>query len=113
LLDALIAMKRRRATDDPELFATYRALAVHAQSVVAAHLDELVQLAATVVRSGVEEGTFLPVDPVAAGRSILLATAWFHHPSHAADWSDPTVDANFNDVWQMLMHGLLTAERRG
>jgi AcrR family transcriptional regulator len=108
LLDALIALKRRRATDDPELFATYRALAVHAKTVVAAHFDELVQLAASVVRAGVEEGTFRPVDPSAAGRAILLATAWFHHPSHAADWNHPTLDTNFNNVWQMLMQGLLS-----
>src|SRR4051812_44699574 len=32
LLDALIATKRRRAADDPELFAAYRALAADAKS---------------------------------------------------------------------------------
>src|SRR3984885_10379538 len=42
LVDALIAVKRRRAADDPELFAAYRTLAADAQSVVDAHVDELV-----------------------------------------------------------------------
>src|SRR5262249_43942574 len=55
LFDVLIEVKRRRASEDPELFAAYRTLAADAQSVVAAHLDELVGLAATVIRSGVEE----------------------------------------------------------
>ena len=40
LFDALIAVKRRRAAEEPELFAAYRTLAADAQSVVAAHLDE-------------------------------------------------------------------------
>src|ERR1700758_2028310 len=71
LFDALIADKRRRAAEDPELFAAYRTLAADAQSIVAAHLDELGALAARVIRSGVEEGTFHTVDPSAAGRAVL------------------------------------------
>lgn len=53
-MDALIEVKLRRAAEDPELFAAYRTLVADAQSVVAAHLDELVGLAATVIRSGVK-----------------------------------------------------------
>lgn len=106
LLDALIAVKRRRAIDDAELFAAYRTLAPGAQSVIAAHLDDLVELIAVIIRSGVEEGTFRPVDPVPTGRAVLMATSWFHHPSHAADWGNPTIDAAYNDVWQLLMNGL-------
>src|ERR1700741_2289173 len=49
LFDALIAVKRRRAAEDPELFAAYRILAVDAQSAVAAHIDELTELIATVI----------------------------------------------------------------
>src|ERR1700752_3186390 len=41
LFDTLIAVKRRRAADDPELFAAYRTLAAYAPSVVAAHFAEL------------------------------------------------------------------------
>ena len=111
LFDALIAIKRRRAAEDPELFAAYRTLAADAQSIVAAHLDELVSLAATVIRSGVEEGTFRTVDPVAAGRAVLFATSRFHHPVHAAEWADPAIDTAYDDVWRMLMHGLCVAKR--
>lgn len=113
LFDALIAVKRRRAAEDPELFAAYRTLAADAQSVVAAHVDELIELAATIIRAGVKEGTFRRVDPVAAGRAVLFATSWFHHPVHAAEWADPDIDAPYKDVWQMLMDGLRAGKRRG
>jgi AcrR family transcriptional regulator len=106
LIDALIAIKRCRAADDPELFAAYLTLAAGAQSVVAAHVDDLVGLAAIVTRSGAKEGTFRAIDPVAAGRAVLLATSRFHHPAHAAEWFDPAIDAAYNDVWQLLMDGL-------
>jgi AcrR family transcriptional regulator len=106
LFDALIAAKRRRAADDPELFAAYRTLAANAQSVVDAHVQELVGLVATVICAGVKEGTFRRVDPVAVSRAVLAATSRFHHPLHAAEWGDPGIDAAYNDVWQLLMNGL-------
>ena len=112
-VDTLIAVKRRRAADDPELFAAYRTLAADAESIVAAHIEELVGLAAMVIRSGVKEGTFRTVDPVAAGRAVLFATSRFHHPAHAAEWVDPAIDAAYNDVWQLLMDGLCVAKSRG
>jgi AcrR family transcriptional regulator len=113
LIETLIAIKRRRAIDDPEVFAAYRTLAQGAKSVVAAHIEELLQLVATVIRSGVKEGTFRKADPVAAARAVLLATSRFHHPAHAAEWVDPGIDAAFNDVWQLLMDGLRAAKRPG
>jgi AcrR family transcriptional regulator len=109
LFDTLIAIKRRRAADDPEVFAAYRTLATDAQSVAAAHVAELVGLAAMVIRSGVNEGTFRRVDPVAAGRAVLLATSRFHHPAHAAEWGDAGIDVAYNDVWRLLMDGLSLA----
>src|SRR5271167_3526114 len=47
--DTLIATKRRRAAEDPELFAAYRTLAADATSVAEAHVDELIGLAATII----------------------------------------------------------------
>jgi AcrR family transcriptional regulator len=104
--DALIAVKRRRAADDPELFAAYRALAADAQPVVAAHVDELVELAATVIRTGVRDRSFRRVDPVVTARALLAATSRFHHPAHAAEWGDAAIEPAYDDVWQLLMQGL-------
>jgi AcrR family transcriptional regulator len=106
LFDTLIAVKRRRAATDPELFTAYQSLSAESQSVVAAHLDELVQLGAAIIRSGVEEGAFRRVDPVAASQAILFATSRFHHPAHAAEWVNPKLDLVYDDVWRVLMEGL-------
>jgi AcrR family transcriptional regulator len=113
LIDTLIATKRRRAADDPEVFAAYRTLAADAQSVVAAHVEELVALTARVILSGVKEGTFRTVDSVATAQAVLLATSRFHHPAHAREWLDPDIDAAFKDVWKLLMEGLRATKRRG
>jgi len=104
--DTLIGAKRRRAAADPELFTAYRSLAAETQSVAAAHVDELVRLCAAIIRSGIEEGTFRHGDPVAASQAILYATSRFHHPTHATEWTDPKIDAMFEDVWRILMQGL-------
>jgi AcrR family transcriptional regulator len=110
LFDALIAGKRRRATEDPELFAAYRTLAAEAQSVALLHVEEVVGLAAMVLRSGMEDGTFRALDPMTAARAVLMATSRFHHPAHAADWGDAALDATYGDVWQLLMDGLATTK---
>ena len=106
LFDTLIDIKRRRAAADPELFTAYRSLSAEAESVVAAHLDELVQLGATIIRSGVEQGTFRHADPVAASQAVLFATSRFHHPAHAREWTNPKLDQVYEDVWRILMEGL-------
>jgi len=106
LIDALIAVKRRRSADDPELFTAYRTLAADAKSVIAAHVEEMIGLVAKIIASGVEEGTFRKVDPMAMGRAVLVATSKFHHPAHAAEWGDPAINAAYEDVWQLLMDGL-------
>jgi AcrR family transcriptional regulator len=111
LFDTLIGTKRRRAAADPELFTAYRSLSAEAQSIAAAHLDELVRLGAAIIRSGVEEGTFRDVDPVAASQAILFATSRFHHPAHAMEWADPKLDTVYNDVWRILMEGLVVERK--
>lgn len=105
-LDTLIATKRRRAAADPEFFRAYRILAAGANSLAAAHVDELVQLVAKIIRSGVKEAAFRSVDPAVTGRAILLSTLRFHHPFHADEWASPTIDADYEAVWSLLMEGL-------
>jgi AcrR family transcriptional regulator len=106
MFDTLISIKRGWAAADPELFTAYRSLTAEAQTVVAAHVDELVQLGATIIRAGVEEGTFRRVDPVTASEAILWATSRFHHPAHAESWADPKLDLVYDEVWRILMEGL-------
>jgi hypothetical protein len=109
-LDLLVAAKRRRATEDPELFATYSFLKAQARAVVQAHVDALVDQAARIIADGVARGEFTAADPTAAGRAILHATTRFYSPVHAAEWSDPAFDEAFNQVWHLLAAGLATRE---
>jgi AcrR family transcriptional regulator len=112
VFETLIAVKRGWVRDDPELFAAYRTLAADARTVVAAHVDEIVAVAATVVRAGIADATFRAVDPVATARAILWATSRYHHPAHAAEWAatDAADDAaSFDDLWTILMAGLRAA----
>jgi len=101
-VDAVLIDARERFITD---FA-YRALAAEARTAVAAHVDEIVALAATVIRAGVADGTFRKIDPIVASQAILIATSRFHHPAHVAEWRDPAVDAAYDGGWGLLMRGL-------
>jgi AcrR family transcriptional regulator len=105
-LDRLIASKRRLARDDPELFATYLALAAESRAVVRAHVDTLVGQLAQIIADGVAHREFAAADPVAAGRAVFDATARFHNPAHAPEWSDSGIDAAFAGVWALVVGGL-------
>ncbi len=92
--------------DEPELFATCHALAEDAREVIGQHVIELVGQLARIIRDGVAEGAFRAVDPEAAAWAVLRATASFHHPAHAGEWSDPGIDAAFEGVWRLVLEGL-------
>ncbi len=105
-LEALVAAKRRRAFDDPELFATYCGLAADAREVVGEHVEQLAGQITQIIRDGVARGEFQSRDPAASGRAVLSATARFHHPAHAGEWSDPHIDADLEEVWRLIVRGL-------
>jgi AcrR family transcriptional regulator len=100
--EALMAAKRRKVLDDPEMFATYFRLASDAREVVQAHVDELVGQIARIIEDGVKSGAFTVKDPEVAAKAVFDATARFHHPTHAAEWTDPGVDAAFEGVWALV-----------
>jgi AcrR family transcriptional regulator len=105
-LDLLISSKRSRAFDDPELFATYMALVADARDVVKAHVDTLVGQLTRIIAAGVAQGEFTVTRPAEAGRAVFDATARFHNPAHAPEWSDPGIDAAFEGVWSLILGGL-------
>lgn len=110
--DEFIAIKRRKVLAEPELFATYRAIVADSREVVLAHVAALSAQVAAIVADGVRRGEFAAVDPEATGRAIFYATARFHDPSHAAEWSDPAVDRAFEDVWALIERGLAPSAGR-
>jgi AcrR family transcriptional regulator len=105
-LETLVAAKRRRFAGDPELFATYLVLAAESQGAVDAHIADLMTHLTRIIADGVARGEFTVRDPAAAARAVFDATARFHKPVHAAEWSDPSIDAAFNGVWLLIRGGL-------
>src|SRR5882724_3565633 len=71
---ALAAAKQRKVLDDPELFATYHAVAVAARHVAESHVAELRAQVAAIIRDGVAQGEFKVADPDAAAMAVLSAT---------------------------------------
>ncbi len=100
--------KRSRLAEDPELFATYLALIADSRDVIARHVDHLREMVAKILADGVAAGTIPPQDCARSARAVLDATTRFHNPVHAAEWSDPALEADLNMVWQMIRAGLLS-----
>jgi AcrR family transcriptional regulator len=106
--DTLMATKRARHEEDPELFATYLAIASDPAAGVRRHVEHLVAQLEAIIADGVDRGEFAVSDPAAAALGVFDATARFHNPAHAAEWSDPETDAAFERVWRLLLAGLKT-----
>lgn len=104
--DALFAIKRRKVLDDPELFATYHAIALESREVVRAHVEHLVGQLTRIIADGAASGEIRVADPAATARAVFDATSRFHNPAHAAEWRDPAIDASFEGVWSLLLAGL-------
>jgi AcrR family transcriptional regulator len=105
-LRTLSKTKRRKALDDPELFATYMALVTDSREVVDAHVEMLVKQLTRIVEDGVERGEFEVKDPERTARAIFDATSRFHNPAFAPQWSEPGIDGAFESVWALVLDGL-------
>jgi AcrR family transcriptional regulator len=104
--DLLLATKRRKVLDDPELFATYQALKGDAGEAIGRHVEHLDGQLARIIGDGIAEGAFAATDPGEAAAAVFDATARFHNPAHAGEWSDPAIDAAFERVWTLVLAGL-------
>jgi AcrR family transcriptional regulator len=109
-LDLLVHSKRSKALNDPELFATYIELTADAREVVKAHVDKLTGQLARIISDGVARGEFSASDPLATARAVFDATARFHNPAHAPEWSDPGIDGAYDNVRTLIL-AALTAKR--
>jgi AcrR family transcriptional regulator len=114
-LDLLIGTKRKKAREDPELFATYVTLAAQSRGVVTGHVEHLVEELTRIITDGVEQSEFDVTDPAAAARAVFDSTSRFHNPAHAAQWTDPGINEAFEGVWDLVARGLgaRASTRRG
>ncbi|MCB1488413.1 MAG: TetR family transcriptional regulator [Bauldia sp.] len=110
--DTLIAIKREKARAEPELFATYHAIVSESREVVHAHVEELSGQVGAIIADGIARGEFVACDAAATGKALFYATGRFHDPSYASEWSDPGLDAVFDDLWSVLIRGLV-ADKAG
>jgi AcrR family transcriptional regulator len=105
-LRALFAAKYTKVCDDPEMFATYLALAQEARDVVKAYKENLAEQIEHILAEGVAQGAFDLSDVKASARAIFDATVRYHHPAHAEEWSDPTLAARIDVLLALLLKGL-------
>jgi AcrR family transcriptional regulator len=107
-LDLLVASKRRKALDDPELFATYVELTAGAREVVRTHVETLLDQLARIVVDGVAQGVFAVDHAGSTARAAFDATSRFHNPAHAAQWSDPRIEDDYAGVRSLVLRALAT-----
>jgi AcrR family transcriptional regulator len=105
-LVALYRAKRRAATTDPELFATYRVLAEEHSAAAAEHVTTLLAQLEGIVAAGVAAGDFAAADAAATARAVFEATSSFHHPAHVNEWQRPDRDRLLADVCDLVVDGL-------
>jgi AcrR family transcriptional regulator len=105
-LAALFAAKRRKAGEDPELFATYMVLTDENGSAVGEHITDLESQLTRIIQAGVENGDFAATDPEASARAVFQATGRFHDPSYAREWKQPGIEGEFAAVMDLLVRGL-------
>jgi len=105
-LATLFAAKKRKALEDPELFATYLSLVGELSGTVGAHLETLTAQIAAIIQDGIHQGEFRPTHVGTAARAVFQATAHFHDPVHSSEWTEPRADEDFEAVWSLLLNGL-------
>jgi AcrR family transcriptional regulator len=105
-LTTLRDAKRSKALDDPELFATYGALAADAREVIHDHVEALLAQLEHVLADGMASGDFRAGDARTCAQILFDATARFHHPAMAYLWGGNDEDAAFKAVLDTLLRGV-------
>ncbi|MER7642609.1 MULTISPECIES: TetR family transcriptional regulator [unclassified Streptomyces] len=105
-LAGLFDAKRRKAGDDPDMFAAYMVLVTEAGELVGEHLDELTGQLTEIIGAGIATGVFTAADPAVAARAVFQAASCFHDPSYAREWQKPGADAEFRALVELLVRGL-------
>ncbi len=111
-LRTMIDIKYRKVCDDPEMFATYLALAREACEAVKAHRERLVEQVGQIISDGVKQGAFQAADVKSAALAVFDATVRYHHPAHCDEWSDPAKPARIDALIALLLKGLEAPRKR-
>ena len=108
----MFEIKYKKVCDDPEMFATYLALAQEACEAVKAHKERLVDQVAHILSDGVKQGAFQVADAKVSARAVFDATTRYHHPAHSDEWKDPQLAARIDALLALLLKGLEAPRKR-
>ncbi|WML48965.1 TetR family transcriptional regulator [Neobacillus sp. PS3-34] len=106
-LKTLINIKHALVQEDPELFTMYTTLVEESVDAVNAHIGELIGQIIPIIEAGVANQEFKSRDAKATASGVFMATARFHHPAHAKEWASPTIDQEFEVVWNLILSGIV------
>jgi AcrR family transcriptional regulator len=106
-LKTLIHIKHTLVQEDPELFTMYTTLVEESVEAVNTHIGELIGQIIPIIEEGIANQEFKLTDTVATASGIFMATARFHHPAHAKEWASPTIDQEFDVVWNLILSGIV------
>jgi AcrR family transcriptional regulator len=109
-LRALFMAKQQRYLEDPEMFATYLALAREACKTVNGHKACLTVQLGLILSDGVKQGAFEIADINATAQAIFDAATRFHHPAHADEWNDPQLPARIDAMITLLLRAIESRE---
>ncbi|MFJ9691043.1 TetR family transcriptional regulator [Kitasatospora sp. NPDC101183] len=107
-LTTLFQTKRRKALEDPELFATFAVLTEENSAGIEEHIEILIAQIGQIFQDGVESGEFKLAHIQDTARAVFDATAPFHDPAYAPEWSGPEAERRFEAVWTLILGGLRT-----
>jgi AcrR family transcriptional regulator len=111
-LRTLFAAKHKLVLEDPEMFATYYALAREACKTVKGYKECLSDQVAMILADGVKQGVFKVEDTKTTAQAIFEACRSFHHPAHAGEWNDPQLGARIDALLGLLLRGLKASPKR-
>jgi AcrR family transcriptional regulator len=111
-LRTMFEIKYKKVCDDPEMFATYLALAQEACEAVKAHKERLVDQVAHILSDGVKQGAFHVTDAKVSARAVFDATTRYHHPAHSDEWKDLQLAARIDALLALLLRGLEAPRKR-
>jgi AcrR family transcriptional regulator len=111
-LRTLFAAKHKLVLEDPEMFATYYALAREACKTVKGYKECLSDQVAMILADGVKQGVFKVEDTKTTAQAIFEACRSFHHPAHADEWKDPQLGARIDALLGLLLRGLKASPKR-
>lgn len=106
-LRVMFREKRRKALEDPEIFATYRRLLDTDAGALDAHHVTLKRQLRALLEQGAAAGEVACADIEQTARAIWSATARFRSPKFAGEWSCAEADADLEAVIA-LIHAALT-----